>query len=362
MTLMVGTGAINTGNNLLYLLLGMMLGLILVSGVLSERVIDKITIRRLEPGDLFAGAKSRLGFELSNAKRWIPSYSITVQEHESRETRGRRRVAVGLPEQPPRRRKDRLAEADPGGPKALALRVPPRQKLVATAEVVFPQRGLYRYVGLDLATRFPFGFFEKIKPLRTPRELIVYPSITARIVADSGGDTREGEVEQQTEGRQGEFFGLREYREGDDQRDVHWKASARRGVLVRRTYDRRDNESVAVHLLDWLPPGRSPDDERTLLDAMEDAISAAATVCAELASSGRRFSLQTSTQLVSDGAGAAQLQNVLRTLALLEVRRDETPPGLPMSATDNRVLVVTPELPDAVRDRFEAHVTTRRAA
>ena len=46
----VGFAAINTGNNLLYLLLGMLLSLIVVSGVLSELSLRELTVvRRLPP-------------------------------------------------------------------------------------------------------------------------------------------------------------------------------------------------------------------------------------------------------------------------------------------------------------------------
>lgn len=362
LTIMVGGGAINTGNNLLYLLLGMMLGLIIVSGVLSERVIRKVSIRRLDVGDLFADTTSRIGFEIGNDKRLISSYSITVQEHESRETRAARRVAAGLPSELPRRRKDRDAEGDPGGPRALVLRVPAGSTTVATAEYVFPRRGLYRYVGFDLSTRFPFGFFEKIKPFREPRELLVYPRIRTDLGAIVSDDAREGEVEQQSEGRQGEFFGLREYRTGDDLRDIHWKVSARRNKLVRRLYDRRDNESVAIHLLDWAPPIDDPELDRRVLEQMEDAISITATVCAELTRLGHRFSLHTSDESVAEGAGAGQLQNVLRALALLEIRRDPAPPTLPLSRAEQRLLVETPYLPADIGARIESRVKARRAA
>lgn len=209
MTTLVGIGAINTGNNLLYLLLGMMFGLIIVSGILSERAIRGITLKRLTPGDLFAGRPNRIRYEITNAKRWFSSYSIRVQEHESRPTRATRRRALGLPDTPPRKRKARELEADPGGPKALALRVPPGAKHVATSEYVFPRRGLYTYVGLDLVTRFPFGFFEKIKPFREPHDLLVYPAIRSDIGAIVADNAREGEVEQQIEGRDGEFSTLR---------------------------------------------------------------------------------------------------------------------------------------------------------
>jgi hypothetical protein len=42
----VGVAAINTGNNLLYLLLGMLLSLIIVSGVLSELSLRHLTVAR----------------------------------------------------------------------------------------------------------------------------------------------------------------------------------------------------------------------------------------------------------------------------------------------------------------------------
>ena len=48
MTFLVGFGAINTGNNLLYLLLGMMLGLIIVSGVMSEAMLRRLWGERMK--------------------------------------------------------------------------------------------------------------------------------------------------------------------------------------------------------------------------------------------------------------------------------------------------------------------------
>ena len=362
MSIMIGVGAINTGNNLLYLLLGMMLGLIIVSGILSERVLKKVTVRRLDVGDLFANRVNRIPFEITNGKRFLSSYSLTVQEHESRDTRAFRRQAVGLPPSPPTRRKEREVEADPRGPKGLAIRVTPSKAAIATAEYVFPRRGLYRYVGYDLATKFPFGFFEKIKPFREARELLVYPEIrtdVGHLVAD---DFREGEVARQSEGRVGEFFGLREYREGDDLRDVHWKVTARRNKLVRRLYDRRDNESIAIHLYNWVPQGVPEATEKELLDAVEESIVVAASACAELVKRGHRFSLHTIDQTVTEGSGAGQLQSVLRALALLEIRRDSSPPALAVSSAENRLLVKAPTLPPEIEARFSSVLDAPRRA
>src|SRR5262245_33888588 len=49
-TIGVGFAAINTGNNLLYLLLGMMLSLIIASGIMSELSLRALTVTRQPPG------------------------------------------------------------------------------------------------------------------------------------------------------------------------------------------------------------------------------------------------------------------------------------------------------------------------
>src|SRR4051812_7946069 len=49
LTLSVGLAAINTGNNLLYLLLGMLLALIVVSSIMSELSLRKLTVVRRLP-------------------------------------------------------------------------------------------------------------------------------------------------------------------------------------------------------------------------------------------------------------------------------------------------------------------------
>ena len=368
MTLLVGVGAINTGNNLLYLLLGMMLGLVVVSGIQSERSLKKVSVRRLPVGDLFAGRTSRLPYEVTNAKRRLASHSLIIEEHESRETRAARRLTIGLPRLRPRRRKHREKEADPGGPKALVVRVPSRCTQVVHAEYVFPRRGLYSYVGIDLGTRFPFGFFEKSRDIREAQELLVYPEVSTGSVRLQAVEHREGEVQRAAEGRSGEFFGLREYREGDDLRDVHWKVTARRGTLVRRLYERHDDEAVAVHLYNWAPPsaqateGLALDDaEREALAHVERAISDTASLCAWLAERGRRFSLHTIDEVVAEGSGPGQLHTALRHLALVEVRRDRRPPQLALSAHPNRALVDSIYAPEALRARFD-QVTQRGGA
>src|SRR5215471_17664118 len=75
-TIGVGFAAINTGNNLLYLLLGMMLSLIIASGILSEMSLRGLEVERLPPGRLHARRPVLMGIGLRNRKSRLPSFSI----------------------------------------------------------------------------------------------------------------------------------------------------------------------------------------------------------------------------------------------------------------------------------------------
>ena len=52
--LLLGTFAVTTGNNLLYLVFSMMLGLFLASGWVSRRAIQDLDLVGVEEGNLFA--------------------------------------------------------------------------------------------------------------------------------------------------------------------------------------------------------------------------------------------------------------------------------------------------------------------
>src|SRR5437867_6800567 len=74
----VGIAAINTGNNLLYLLLAMMLSLIVMSGILSEQCLRHLVIRRRIPEHVFANSPALIALSLTNRKPRLPSFSLRV--------------------------------------------------------------------------------------------------------------------------------------------------------------------------------------------------------------------------------------------------------------------------------------------
>src|ERR1700744_4477959 len=79
-TLGVGFAAINTANNLLYLLLGMLLALIVVSGIMSELSLRDLTVVRRLPLRAQVGRPHLVEIEVYNHKAHVPSYAIEVED------------------------------------------------------------------------------------------------------------------------------------------------------------------------------------------------------------------------------------------------------------------------------------------
>src|SRR5690606_34235039 len=65
-TLVIGVAAINTGNNLLFLLLGLMLAGVVLSGVLSESVLRGLEVERFLPMEAQAGQPCLVGLTVHN--------------------------------------------------------------------------------------------------------------------------------------------------------------------------------------------------------------------------------------------------------------------------------------------------------
>jgi uncharacterized protein (DUF58 family) len=84
-----------------------------------------------------------------------------------------------------------------------------------------------------------------------------------------------------------EFESLRDYREGDEQRDVAWAASARRGRLVTRVYQPERSQTVWI-LVDAGRLLQAKTDGRTLLDA---SVTAALTLAQVAIAAGDRVGL-----------------------------------------------------------------------
>ncbi len=297
----VGFAAMNTGNNLLFLLLGAMLGTIALSGWLSEQAIRSLRIRRLTSRGVPVQSPARVTYEVTNEKSRLPTLSVEIVEQ-------------GLHE------------------RAYLSRVGPGETVTVGCEHRFVQRGVYPLSTLTLTTSFPFGLFRKERDLEIPGELVIWPRTDrpVRPVSAGGGRTRyRGKVEAGRAGARGEYRGLRGYRPGDDPRDIHWRSTARLGEPVIREYEEDSAETVWI-CLDTRPgPGEA---------VQERAVEVAASLAARFRRQGEGFGMAIGPRRVDAGSGAGQLERALDALARVEFT-DSAPAPSPPAAPPRCILV-----------------------
>src|SRR6059058_2076002 len=76
--LLIGIAALNTGNNLLYIIVAAMLAAILISGIASAAVLRDLEVELRLPEHVFAGTAFSGAILLRNRRRWVPAFSISV--------------------------------------------------------------------------------------------------------------------------------------------------------------------------------------------------------------------------------------------------------------------------------------------
>ena len=269
-TLGVGFAAINTGNNLLFLLLGMLLSMILASGVLSEAVLGGVEVKRVLPGQVHANTPCLVQISITNTKRRLPSYSIEVED---------------------------LVDGAVRGKRCFFLRVAPGRTQQTAYRVAFPRRGRYRFVGFRISTRFPFSLFTKARRIELTEELLVYPRLLEQSEEWWAPAERDGDAETRVQGRGTAFLSMRDFREGDDPRWIDWKATARSGRTMVKEFEREALPEVRMLLCNQLEPGGEVAESD--LNAATELVATAAIDCAD---AGRRVSVVT-----ADGRAAGHL-------------------------------------------------------
>src|ERR1051325_8178741 len=80
MMMFMGLAAINSQANLLFGVFGLMIGILLVSGVISKRVLRGLSVNRVLPEHGVVAQPITITYEFTNNKRFWPSLSVTVAE------------------------------------------------------------------------------------------------------------------------------------------------------------------------------------------------------------------------------------------------------------------------------------------
>jgi uncharacterized protein (DUF58 family) len=317
-TLGVGVAAFNTGNNLLFLVLGFMLSLIVLSGVMSETVIQGLKVSRRLPLRAFAGKVCLIELVLRNNKPRAPSYSLEIED---------------------------LAEDAPTERRCYFLKVGPAAEQAAAYRRTLRERGFLRFIGFRVATRYPFGIFEKWRVLEGPSDLLVYPALLRDDEISDEARSLGLDAPTPRIGVGTEIGGLRGYEMHDDARAIHWKRSASLGRLL--VMERHSDASTQLCIL--LDNARPANADAAWDAGFELAISKAATLA--VLSTSRGLSVEV---IVRGGRSPvvmafAAADPILRYLALLSSTPVSVAPAFAAHARTARVVMleVRPEAPHA---------------
>ncbi len=205
-----------SGNNVVALVVSGLGALWLLDAVLGGWNLRHLEIRREVPAEVFAEVAARGAFRIRNARRWLPSAAVRLE--------------------------------DGAGATATLDRLPPGAEVAVPTGWTFPGRGSARLGALRVGSAFPFGLWWRWRSEARPAEILVYPRPRVSEPTVAPGSAGEAGRAEAGRGAMGDVDDLRGYRDGDPPRRIHWPTSARREqpVVVLRTEEQADRVMVRV--------------------------------------------------------------------------------------------------------------------
>jgi uncharacterized protein (DUF58 family) len=230
MTLLLGLVAVNTGNNLIYLVESAFLAALAVSGLFGKRNLSRLRVELRPPEEIFAGAGHPWLLTVTNGRSVLPAFLLRVSWR---------------------------------GATLLIPCLAPGETARGFLTAAFPERGRREREDVRIESRYPFGLFIRRLRMGTGGPVVVFPRpVPSDFPTALHGPPDPGAA--QTADRRGhdpEVLFLREYAEGDSVRHIDWKATARTGEL--KTREMADAVSAPL----WIPF------DRVQADSLEGRIS-----------------------------------------------------------------------------------------
>jgi uncharacterized protein (DUF58 family) len=305
---LIAVAALNTGNNLLFIILASQLAAILVSGVLSQVGLSQLELDFVLPDHIFAKQPMISRLTISNLKLIFPSFSVTVAARDA----GRKRKK-NLGTVPPQ-----ILDAPVYVPY-----IPHHSSVTQHVEITFPRRGRYTQEGFRVSSKFPFGFLRKAHEVPTKQEILVLPNIQPTEEFYEILPLIGGEVDSYYKGRGHDLYAIRGYQEGDSARHVDWKATAKAQSVKVREFTREDERRLLL-VFDRRLPVAQP--------SLQAQFEKAVTFCACLA--WHFYEIDAQMQFLTDGIeipmapAQEMIYPLLETLAVVEPTNWDSSPSL----------------------------------
>lgn len=350
MMLVIGIAAMNGQVSLLFGVFGLMIGVMLVSGVICRMVLRRLKVKRELPEFFVVGRPATVVYYFKNQKYFWPSLSVTLSELDGAEAFTRQVRAY-------------LLHAAAG----VTAKVP--------VEVMPKRRGQHQMGAYQLSTSFPFGFIKRAVQKREADTMLVCPPlghVSPQLLALCRADRRiEGPLRPR-QGGQDEFYGVKEHRAGDNPKLIYWRRSARTpGVLVAKEMSQVAPPRLMLLIDNHLPRVTSENQA-----AIEKSLAMAASLANVALDVGLEVGLCSwdgdGWQVLAPQAGKRQRREIMSALAQLP-RNSAADAGSLMTAAATLVkpgisaIVFTPQsmqtsLADRLRGAFIVVAAESRTA
>ncbi len=199
-TIAIGFSAVNTGNNLVFLITSALLSYMIVSGVFGSLNLRNARVSLKLPEDIFAGIE-------------CPA-TLTVR------TAGSRRACF-------------LLRASVMGCDAWFPYVTGGTQEERIVPLHFNRRGRHSIPSVHLSSPFPFNLFTRHRDLPLELDVIVYPKPLPdpSSICRTLSSPQPGDPSSTFPGHDGDILSIRNYVPGDPIKTINWKATAKTDTL-----------------------------------------------------------------------------------------------------------------------------------
>ncbi|SEA49499.1 Uncharacterized conserved protein, DUF58 family, contains vWF domain [Desulfuromusa kysingii] len=274
MTLLLGFGAVNTGNNLLYLMVSALLGFMSVSGFLGHWNLQKLDLTLEPPEEIYAGLETLVNVKVFNRRRWLPAFLLDIS-----------------------------IDNNYRHPGHLALLKRREQQGVGVA-MTFPDRGDHCQHRVTVSSAFPINFFVRYRHVELQQAITVFPRPihcynqgVTDVQHESGGENAL------RRGFDGDIHQIKDYVGGEPLKMIHWKLSARHDSLKLKELSSQYQPPIEIDPLAL--PGQE----------LEQQLCCASYLVNDLICSHQPVGLKLKSHVIAPGLGNAHKIYLLKELA-----------------------------------------------
>jgi uncharacterized protein (DUF58 family) len=217
LTLLLGVAGVNTGNNLIYLIVSAMLTFMGLSGFLSRINLNQLEIEIYLPEEIFAKTETPVVIKVRNRKRFFPSFLIRIKI------------------------KDK---------EVLIPFINNNSEVEKHITLKFDKRGENEIKEIEICSVFPFNFFKRCVTVEMNKKFLVYPyprKCKYNVKSDNFNKYKGNKISPEKD-TSGDIVGVRDYNPGDSMKLIHWKATAKTGDLKTKELNLSQFEPVLIDL------------------------------------------------------------------------------------------------------------------